>query len=161
MTHRVSVHDVPTHTTEKTFGTVGEILARQAASAADADPNTKSHLGIEEHEASARALTAANQRQPAIQSWHRAAIGHARAGNAAGVIAAILKAEHLADNHDFTPDIERKATAADAITGGEVFGDDDDTSETAAALDGVSAGAPDPDGEVIGGEPGEGVGDEG
>lgn len=111
---RIFVNDVPT---EKSFGTVGEIL-RSAASVADAstatDPNEKRHLGVEEHEASARALEAANQNPAAIQAWHRAAIGHARAGNLPGVIAAIIRAEKLADHNDFAPDIERKATGADA-----------------------------------------------
>ena len=81
---------------------------------ATTDPNDKRHLGVEEHEASARALAEANQTPAAIQAWHRAAIGHARAGNAAGVIAAITHAEHLANNRDFSPDLERKSTAADA-----------------------------------------------
>jgi len=78
------------------------------------DPSAKRHLGVEEHEASARALAAAEQKPAAIQSWHRAAVAHARAGNAAGVIAAIVHAEHLAGNQDFAPDLERKSTAADA-----------------------------------------------
>jgi hypothetical protein len=78
------------------------------------DPNDKRHLGVEEHEASARALEAAEQKPAAIQSWHRAAIGHARAGNLPGVIAAIVRAEKLADHRDFAPDLERKSTAADA-----------------------------------------------
>ena len=81
---------------------------------ATTDPNDKRHLGVEEHEASARALEAAEQKPAAIQSWHRAAIGHARAGNLPGVIAAIVRAEKLADHRDFAPDLERKSIAADA-----------------------------------------------
>ena len=130
----MSRHYVNESTTTKGH-TVGDYLREQAASAKDADPNTKSHLGIEEHEASARSLADADQREPAIQAWHRAAIGHARAGNTAGVIAAILKAEHLANHNDFAPDIERKATAADGTEGdGEVIDDREEEAQPTAAV---------------------------
>ncbi|MGA7741183.1 MAG: hypothetical protein WBP56_14465 [Polyangia bacterium] len=78
------------------------------------DPADKSHLGFAEHEASARALEAAGQNPAAIQSWHRAIVSHARAGNLAGVIGAVKHCERLAGNQDFAPDLERKSTAADA-----------------------------------------------
>jgi len=67
----------------------------------------------EEHEFSARQLEEAGSTEAAIQSWHRAAVAHARAGNAGGVVAAIKEAERLAGHRDFAPALERGRNAGD------------------------------------------------
>jgi hypothetical protein len=153
------VTDVPAPSSQKEFGTVGAILRASAsdadATAATEDPNAKNRLSAEEHEHVARALESAQQKPEAIASWHRAAVGHALAGNAAGVVAAITHAEKAAGNNSFSPHVERKATAADASPGDEVYGDDDDVQPMATAR------APDPtDGEILGSEPDENTSDE-
>jgi hypothetical protein len=174
------VHDIIQNTSEPKGFTVGDYLAERAAldADADADPNDNNQMSVEEHEAAARALADANQKEEAIQSWHRSAIGHSKAGNHAGVVAAILKAERLAGHNAFAPALARKGTAADAVQGdGEVLGDDDGNTTGNTATDGetiddendedqaqptATASAPDAaDGEIIGSDSDEDASDEG
>jgi hypothetical protein len=170
-TKRIFAHDpvvqpnaTPTYAEPKGF-TVGDRLRELDAEAAkdpasaSYDPNTDNQLGVDEYEASARALEDANQPASAIQSWHRAAIAHSVVGNHAGVKAAIVHAERLAGNADFAPSLTKKGTASDAEpeNGGEIFGDDPAQSNTASAdetLGGEESAVTQPvpaNGEVFGG----------
>ena len=118
---RHSVHDIVEQPDRELERAKANLAAYRAGKAADeqsqsptGDPEAARHLSAEEHEVAARALESAEQKDEAISSWHRAACGHARANNAAGVIAAITHCERLANHNDFTPDLERKSTGADA-----------------------------------------------
>ena len=113
---RIYVHDVPSttpaHDADPKGYTIGDVMREQAAR--DGDPADAGKQTAEMYEASGRALEEAGQPEQAIQSWHRAAIAHSKSGLHSGVLQAIIHCERLANHNDFAPELERKATGADA-----------------------------------------------
>ena len=110
--HDSGTRRVQTHDTAQNGYTLGDAMREQAAR--DADPADAGKQTAEMYEASARELEAAGQPEAAIQSWHRAAIAHSKAGLHSGVLQAIVHCERLANHKAFAPELERKATGADA-----------------------------------------------
>ena len=107
------VNDVPAPSPDKSFGTVGDVLARSADPTED--PSKANQVSTESLEHAARQLEEAQQTSAAVASWLQAACAHSQRGDHAGVVQSVTHAARLAGHPNFAPFVAKKSTADAAV----------------------------------------------